>query len=115
MFDTFQPRVSQGLINKIKTYINQYNTKHVTAKVINPVYEEVKVKLEVSFFVGLDESFYMKKLNDAIIGFLSPWAFDNTSEIVFGVELHRSVLIDFMEFKGFHGFGMICHGFVHHF
>jgi hypothetical protein len=97
VFDTFQPRVSQGLINKIKTYINQYNTKHVTAKVINPVYEEVKVKLEVSFFEGLDESFYMKKLNDAIISFLSPWAFDNTSEIVFGVELHRSVLIDFME------------------
>ena len=97
VFDKFQPRVSQGLINKIETHINEYNTKHVTAKVINPEYEEVKVKLEVSFFEGLDESFYKKKLDEDIIKFLSPWAFDNSSEIVFGVELHRSVLIDYME------------------
>ncbi|MEP0263090.1 baseplate J/gp47 family protein [Dokdonia sp.] len=97
VFDIYQPRVSKGLINKIKEFLNQYNTLHVTADVINPRYEEVKVTLEVEFLEGNDERFYSKQLEEDIRNFLSPWAFDTTQEIVFGIDLHKSVLIDYIE------------------
>lgn len=97
VFDIYQPRVSKGLINKIKKFINQRNTLHVTANVINPRYEEVKVALEVQFFEGYDKIFYSKQLEEDITKFLSPWAFDTNENIVFGVDLHKSVLIDYME------------------
>ena len=97
VFDIFQPRVSTALLNKVKNFINSLNTMHVSATVINPVYEEVKIILEVKFHEGYDESFYLKKIEEEILKFLSPWAFDETKEITFGVELHRSILIAYLE------------------
>ena len=97
VFDIYQPRVSKGLINKIKEYINQLNTLHVSANVINPRYEEIMVGLEVQFYEGYDKIFYSKQLEVDITKFLSPWAFDTNKDIVFGVDLHKSVLIDYME------------------
>ncbi len=97
VFDIYEPRVSTGLINKVESYINKLNSLHVDAKVINPNYEKITITLEVSFHEGLDKSFYAKKLEDDIKKYLSPWAYDETKEIVFGVTLHRSVLIDYLE------------------
>ncbi|MGJ8744938.1 baseplate J/gp47 family protein [Polaribacter sp.] len=97
VFDIFEPRVSTGVLNKVEAFINQLNSKHVTAKVINPNYEKVKITLQVQFYKGLDKSFYAKKLDEDIIKFLSPWAYDKTKEIAFGITLHRSVLIDYLE------------------
>jgi len=97
VFDKFEPRVSQGLINKVKKYINTLNSMHVEAEVINPNYEKVNVDLEVQFYEGLDKSFYRKQLEQDIIKFLSPWAYDDTKEVEFGVTLHKSVLIDYLE------------------
>jgi hypothetical protein len=97
VFDKFEPRVSQGLINKVQEYINTLNSLHVEAKVINPNYEKVNVDLEVQFYEGFDKSFYRKQLEQDIIKFLSPWAYDDTKEVEFGVTLHKSVLIDYLE------------------
>ncbi|MFC4635116.1 baseplate J/gp47 family protein [Dokdonia ponticola] len=97
VFDIYQPRVSKGLITRIKSFINQQNTLHVTADVMNPRYEEVSVTLEVEFLKGYDERFYTKQLEEDIIKFLSPWAFDNQQTVAFGIDLHRSILIDYIE------------------
>lgn len=97
VFDIYQPRVSRGLISKIYDFINALNTPHVNAHVINPDYEEVKVTLEVEFYEGYDKTYYSKKLEEDITKFLSPWAFDSGQEVNFGVDLHKSVLIDYME------------------
>jgi hypothetical protein len=97
VFDKFEPRVSQGLINKVQEYINTLNSLHVDAKVINPNYEKVNVSLEVQFYEGYDKSFYSDQLEKDIIKFLSPWAYDDTKEVEFGITLHKSVLIDYLE------------------
>lgn len=97
VFDNFEPRVSQGLLAKVERYINTLNTMHVDAKVINPNYEQVSVKLEVEFYEGYDKSYYSKKIQEDIIKFLSPWAYDDTKEIEFGITLHKSLLIDYLE------------------
>jgi len=97
VFDIYQPRVSTSLINKIKRFINQYNTMHVAADVINPQYEEVKITLEVQFYEGYDERFYIQKMEEDITKFLSPWAFDPDTTVVFGVDFHKSMIIDYLE------------------
>lgn len=97
VFDIYEPRISKATLNSIQNYINQLNTMHVEAKVINPEYEKVVVKLNVKFYDQYDENFYKKQLNEDITRFLSPWAFDNTEDITFGIELHSSILIDYIE------------------
>jgi hypothetical protein len=97
VFDIYQPRVSMALLNKISNHVNELNTLHVKAKVINPNYEEVTIGLEAKFYEGYDENFYKEQLKTDITKFLSPWAFDDTKEVTFGIMLHKSVLIDYIE------------------
>ncbi len=97
VFDIYEPRVSTATLNKIKEYINNLNSMQVEATVINPAYEKVIIKVDVKFYTGYDENFYKKQLNEDITKFLSPWAFDSTKEIIFGIELYRSVVIEYIE------------------
>ncbi|MBL4605987.1 MAG: baseplate J/gp47 family protein, partial [Flavobacteriaceae bacterium] len=97
VFDIYEPRLSKGLLTKVEAYINELNSMHVKTKVINPNYEKVTISLEVKFNEGLDKSFYAKKIDEDMIKFLSPWAFDDAKEVAFGITLHRSVLIDYLE------------------
>ena len=97
VFDIYEPRVSTATLNAIQNYINELNTMHVNAEVINPEYETVSIDLEVKFYEGYDENFYQDQLKTDITKFLSPWAFDETKEVTFGIKLHKSVLIDYIE------------------
>ena len=97
VFDIYQPRVSRAKLNSIMEYINKLNSLHVETVVINPDYEVVTVELKVKFLKGYDESYYKKVLNTDIIKLLSPWAFEKTASINFGVELHKSIVIKYVE------------------
>lgn len=97
VFDMYQPRVSKATLNSVMNYINSLNTLHVNAEVINPNYEEITIGLEVSFYEGYDENYYTEQLKTDITKFLSPWAFDETKEVTFGIMLHKSILIDYLE------------------
>lgn len=101
VFDIYQPRVSTATLNKVKKHIDQLNSMHITTYVINPKYEEVQVDLKVKFKPGYDENFYMQELNADIIKFLSPWALDKNIPITFGVTIHSSLLINYIEKLGY--------------
>lgn len=101
VFDIFQPRVSTATLNKVKSHIDQLNAMHVNTFVINPKYEEVTVDLKVKFRPGYDENFYLQELNADIIKFLSPWALDKSVPVTFGVTIHSSLLINYIEKLGY--------------
>lgn len=97
VFDIYEPRVSTATLNSIERFINSKNSMQVSAKVINPDYEKVIIKLDVTFYPQYDENFYKKQLNEDLIKFLSPWAFDTSKQIIFGIELQRSIVIEYIE------------------
>lgn len=101
VFDIYQPRVSTATLNKIQDHITQLNSMHINTFVINPNYEVVVVSLAVKFKVGFDVNFYSQELGSDITKFLSPWAYDNTIPITFGVSVHISLLIDYLEKLGY--------------
>lgn len=97
VFDIFQPRVSRAALLSIKHFLESLTSLHVKLDIINPDYEEIKVSLKVSFYEGLDIPLHLEKLNEDIKKFLSPWAYDNSRNIRFGVTLYRTVLINYIE------------------
>jgi hypothetical protein len=97
VFDLFQPRVSQALLNDIKNFVDARNSLQVKTIAANPDYEEITVSLKVRFRTGFDEDYYQKVLNDDIIRLLSPWAFRETGALQFGQTLHLSTLIHYLE------------------
>jgi len=97
MFNILQPRVSTAYLNKIKAHVSQLTSLHVKLDVINPVYEEVRIEIDVKFYNQFDKALYELELNQDLKKFLSPWAFDEAKNVEFGITLHQTVLIDFVE------------------
>ncbi|GAA5084435.1 hypothetical protein GCM10023210_04240 [Chryseobacterium ginsengisoli] len=96
-FDIYQPRVSRASLNKIQNYVNELNTMHVNAQVVNPNYKEARIATKVKFFEQYDETFYTKQLDEDIKKYISPWAFTETKDIDFNVKLNVNQIINYLE------------------
>lgn len=97
----FQPKLSMHKRMDIYHFLRQRITPFIYLRVENPIYEPIKLSFNVGFHTGYDEGFYGKKLHAQLQAFLSPWAFESetseTTDLVFGGELHKSVVLKFIE------------------
>lgn len=92
-----QPKTSRGTLQEIKTFLLDYISPFVEVFVQNPIYEEIQVDFKVKFKPGFDPGFYLIKLNDEIKQFLSPWAYEEGKDIVFGNVIYKSAIYYFIE------------------
>jgi hypothetical protein len=101
-----EPRVPVGMLDDIKIFLKKHTNLFVASaytdkldylQVLNPLYEQLKVKTWVRFYEGLDGAYYKYVLNSDLKKFLSPWAFDTNSEINFGSTYHKSAILNFIE------------------
>ncbi|HEY9114858.1 MAG TPA: baseplate J/gp47 family protein, partial [Bacteroidales bacterium] len=97
--DPLEPRISLNTLDKIKTFLTKKISPFAATKlkVINPLFEKIQVEFYVEFRSGFDRGFYEKQVVQDIIEFLSPWAFAEGKDIVFGGKMHRSVILNFLE------------------
>ncbi len=104
-----EPRVPVGMLDEIKLFLKKHTNLFVAnqfkvndkqmdyLQVLNPLYEQLKVKTCVRFYDGLDVAYYKYVLNEDLKKFLSPWAFDANKEINFGSTYHKSAILNFIE------------------
>lgn len=95
--DPLRPYTSLGLLAEIETFVAKRTSCFVKLHVRNPEFEPVRVSFKVRFYPGFDETFYTRMLREAIVRFLSPWAFPGGSSPSFGGKIYKSVLINFVE------------------
>ncbi len=95
--DPLKPRTSLVTLYDIEEFVCKLNSPFINLYVNNPLFEEVQVKFNVMFHPNYDKGIYQVKLEEAIIEFLSPWAFEKGSDIVFGGKIHKSVILQFVE------------------
>ncbi|MCB0375615.1 MAG: baseplate J/gp47 family protein, partial [Sinomicrobium sp.] len=94
-FNPFGPKVPADTLFQIREYLDSHSPVHAEVEVLNPFYLQVKTRCTVKFYPGYDAGFYKAKLIDEIKRFLSPWAYDEGSDIRIGGTLHASLLINF--------------------
>ncbi|MFK7771548.1 MAG: baseplate J/gp47 family protein [Saprospiraceae bacterium] len=92
-----KPKVSSNTLSEIENFLNKKSSMFTKVVAQNPDYEEVVLELDVAFHKTLEFGFYKKQLNEDIKKFLTPWAFDEGREIHFGGQIHKSVLIHFID------------------
>ena len=92
-----QPKTSRTTLIAIQEYLKTRTSPFVHVHAKNPVYEQIIVSFKVKFHTGTDKGFYMKKLNDEIVHFLTPWAFDEKAEVKFNQKIYASSIINFIE------------------
>ena len=95
--DPLQPKADAGTLSRITAYVQQRTGLGVQIKVKNPTYQEIQLDFKVKFQTGYEFNFYSGELNQALIRFLSPWAYDASRDISFGGKIYKSVLLDFVE------------------
>lgn len=96
-FDPFEPKVPQGQLQEIEDYLQQIIPPFATVKVQNPKFDYLHVRAAVKFYDMDKFDFYADQLQQDLKQYLSPWAFDHSSEITFGRNIYLSVLVNFME------------------
>lgn len=92
-----EPKVSTTTLLKIKTFIEDHITPSAEVQVANPRYERVFFDLRVKFRAGRDPGFYTRQLNEDIKKHLSPWAFEEGADIVFGSIIYQSDVLGYIE------------------
>ena len=95
--DPLQPRVDADTLSQITSLVKERVGMQVTVMVKNPVYQQVQLDFKVKFHAGYEFNYYSGLVNQAVIQFLSPWAFDAEGDMAFGGKVYRSVLLDFVE------------------
>lgn len=92
-----QPKTGRRTLLEIEAYLQKRTSPFVKVHAKNPVYEQVITVFRVKFYTGTDKGYYLKKLNEEIVHFLTPWAFDETADVRFGGEIYSSSIINFIE------------------
>ncbi len=95
--DPLRPYTSLGDLDLIQKFLAKLVSCFVKLHVHNPVFETVRVSFRVKFFPGTDEAFHQKLLQQELVRFLSPWAFEAGQDVSFGGKIYKSSLIDFVE------------------
>lgn len=95
--NAFRPKDSYSLLQKITTFLKDHASPFAKIEVRNPLYERVKVIANIKFRRGLDSGFHLRKLNQDMRAFLSPWIYDSTIEVKMGGFISRSDVLGFIE------------------
>lgn len=95
-FHPFGPKIAANILERIRKFLDQRSPDLAEISVNNPVYLQVVTRCTVKFNLGLDAVFYKEKLIEGIKRFLSPWAFDDNSNIHLGSILDAGVLVNFI-------------------
>ena len=94
---SLRPFVSGSRLKTIQEHMKRRVCPQADLLVTNPVYEEIRVKAQINFINQSDSGFYIQKLQEEIIHFLSPWTVNENTEIETGNRFSRSALIEFIE------------------
>jgi len=92
-----QPKTSRRTLLEIQDYLSKRTSPFVHVRARNPVYEQILVFFQVQFTPGTNKGYFLKQLNDEIVHFLTPWAFDETAEVSFAQRVYASAIIKFIE------------------
>jgi hypothetical protein len=92
-----QPKTPRRTLIEIETYIKKLTSPFVRVYAKNAVFEQILTYFRVKFYDGYDKGYYLKKLNEEIVHFLTPWAFDEKAEVKFGQKIYASSIINFIE------------------
>ncbi|MGL4597795.1 MAG: hypothetical protein ACRCYO_09710, partial [Bacteroidia bacterium] len=94
-----KPSTSIGTREAIRDLLISRSSMFANIQVINPNYEEILVECKVQFGKEYqsDSGYYRNLLVEDLKRFLSPWAYDDGFDVVFGGKIHMSYILNFIE------------------
>ncbi len=91
------PKAPADLLLDIERHLAARASAAAVLRVRNARYVPVRVRLSVRFTPGQDEGFAKRRLNQDLVRFLAPWAFDDGAEAMIGGRVYANSLVDFID------------------
>lgn len=96
--DPLQPKANLHQLREMGNFLTgAFTSPFVKLQIDNPTYETLLIDCQVSFNPGFDPGYYGQVLEEDLKRFLSPWAYQEGQDIVFGGKLHASEIQSFIE------------------
>jgi hypothetical protein len=95
-FNSFEPRASVNLLQRITTWLERRISPFAEIKVRNAVYVKIRVKTLVSIKKGLSKEYYRQQLDTDLKKLFSPWAFDHDADLIIGGTVYQNVVVYFI-------------------
>ncbi|MCI4668284.1 MAG: hypothetical protein MRZ79_09110 [Bacteroidia bacterium] len=95
-----KPRLSSFELLEIEEFLKPISSPAMDIKVRNPIYEELKVKVEVEMYPKDSSARVIQELNESLKGFLSPWIKGNDEDISFTQVVSYSSVKAFIQKTG---------------
>ncbi len=92
-----EPRAGEVLLGEIDDYLGPLATPFADLHIIRPAFERIRVEAKVVFVQGRDPGYFAAVLNEDLRRFLSPWAYEEGEDILFGARIYRSEILAFIE------------------
>lgn len=95
--NTLEPKIGFNQLESIEKYIAQQSSTFVQLKVINPVYEKIKINVKIFLLVELEPELgvYLKRLHEEILYFICPWL--KSGVLPLGGYISKNALFDFIK------------------
>jgi len=97
VFNQLQPKTDSRTIKQVTDFIREHSGMQIHVSVTNPRYQTIQLDFSVKFLPGFEFNYYSGQLKQKVKEFLSPWAFDASSDIRFGGKIYKSQLLNFIE------------------
>jgi hypothetical protein len=91
------PKINYIDLKKIEDFLHSKSSPFARIHAINPKLEHVLISCKVKFNAGVDKGFYLQKLNDDLIDFLTPWATGDMDTVSFSAKIFASSIINFID------------------
>ncbi|MDT8323224.1 MAG: baseplate J/gp47 family protein [Bacteroidota bacterium] len=96
--DVLRPYTKLSTLERIADFLAARISCHVKLCTAQPLFEAIQIAAAVVLRPAYtDVHFYTRQLAQDVTAFLSPWAYGGAASIEFGGQVHKSVIIDFIE------------------
>lgn len=91
------PKISYMDLRKVEQFLSAKSSPFVKLHAVNPLLEHVLISGKVKFHGHINKGFYLKKLNEDLIGFLTPWAGGDSDTVSFSAKIYYSSIVNFID------------------
>jgi hypothetical protein len=84
-------------LTEMKEFLERRMPLGVKVNITNPIYEKIRTKFNVRFRDGFDSTFYIKRMNDDIRSYLSPFLSKGEEQMMFGKSIQSTRILNFMD------------------
>jgi hypothetical protein len=91
------PALPRNYLEKVKRFVKMKTSPFANIEVMNPIYEEVKLKFNVRFKRGINYRHYTEVLQNELIAYFSPWLFKSNTQLNFGINIRGASIIYYLE------------------